>query len=104
MKAVKSLEKCVQTKSLCEVCDETNGGSGHDPDLYLLNICELLTCSKYLFVCSMCYIVLYCPLKAVKYFCKLLYLCKIFELKCDELKCNVDMRLAVCQWAQHVTC
>ena len=44
MNAVKLLEKC-------EVYDEINGGSGRDPDLYFLNICELLVTLKYLSVC-----------------------------------------------------
>ena len=49
MNTVKLLEKC-------EVYDETNGGSGRDPDLYILNFCELLRTSKCLFVCLKCYI------------------------------------------------
>ena len=49
MNTVKSLEKC-------EIYDETNGGSGSDPKLYILNFCELLHTAKYLSLCLKSYI------------------------------------------------
>ena len=49
MDTVKFLEKC-------EVYDETNGGSGHDPKLYILNFCELMHTAKYLSLCLKSYI------------------------------------------------
>ena len=49
MDMVKSLEKC-------EVYDETNGGSGCDPKLYILNFCELMHTAKILSLCLKSYI------------------------------------------------
>ena len=45
---VKLIEECKVYVTKCL------DGSGHDPDLYLLNICELFNCSKNLFAYLMC--------------------------------------------------
>ena len=83
---VKSLEKC-------EVYDETNGGSGHDPKLYILNFYELLCILQNIYLCAWkVTLVLYCLMKVLKYLCNKLYLCEKYYLKCD-----VDARLAL--WA-----
>ena len=59
--AVKLLENCKNVRSVGPM-----DGSGHDPGLYLLNICELFNCSKILFAYLMCIIVTLLSVKSIE--------------------------------------